>query len=280
MSEHNTPFFKAQRYKHEPYFEMSKAHFHPFYEIYYLISGKRRFFVSDTVYELDPGNILLIRKGELHRTTYVSSETHERFAINFSGSLIEPLIADTSHEIISGLFENPYLMIHASRRDYVEDLLQKLVQESTHPDEFSHHMIQGHLAELLVFLIRYQKAFEIPEVTASFHNPELASTIQAAAKYIRKHYAGTITLEAMAAKAHMSPSYFSKKFREVTSFGFKEYLIRIRLAESCKYLLETSDSITDIALSCGFNDSNYFGDLFRKMKGVSPLQYRKNKELI
>ena len=280
MSEGNESHFRAQRYKHEPYFEMSKAHFHPFYEVYYLISGKRRFFVSDTVYELEPGNLLLIKKGELHRTTYVSAETHERFAITFSDTFLKHLIKETSAETVMELFEKPFLSIQTSRRAYVEELMQKLVQESEHPDEFSPFQIQNSLEELIIFLIRFQKTFEIPDITTSFHNPELANTIQTSARYIRKNYANIITLEAMAKKANMSPAYFSKKFREVTSFGFKEYLIRIRLAESCKLLLDTTDSITEIALSCGFNDSNYFGDLFRKVKGVSPLQYRKNKELI
>lgn len=40
---------------------------------------------------------------------------------------------------------------------------------------------------------------------------------------------------------------------------------------------ETNKSITDIAFECGFNDSNYFGDSFRKIKGISPRKYRKNE---
>lgn len=40
-------------------------------------------------------------------------------------------------------------------------------------------------------------------------------------------------------------------------------------------LLNTGFSITEIAYSSGFNDSNYFGDVFKRIKGVSPLQYRK-----
>ncbi len=45
-------------------------------------------------------------------------------------------------------------------------------------------------------------------------------------------------------------------------------------------LLNTNQSITEIAEKCGFNDSNYFGDAFRKVKGVSPNKYRKNKGIV
>ena len=63
-------------------------------------------------------------------------------------------------------------------------------------------------------------------------------------------------------------------------FGFKEYLVNVRIKNACRLLLETNHSITDIAFECGFNDSNYFGDAFRRIKGIAPNKYRRNKEAI
>lgn len=84
----------------------------------------------------------------------------------------------------------------------------------------------------------------------------------------------------MADKFHISKSYLSKKFKSVTGFGFKEYLVNVRIKNACTLLLDTNKSITDIAFECGFNDSNYFGDAFRHVKGMSPNKYRRNKETI
>ena len=84
-------------------------------------------------------------------------------------------------------------------------------------------------------------------------------------------------LEDMSDKFHISRSYLSKKFKAVTGFGFKEYIVNVRIKNACRLLLETNKSITDIAFECGFNDSNYFGDSFRKIKGISPRKYRKNE---
>ena len=50
---------------------------------------------------------------------------------------------------------------------------------------------------------------------------------------------------------HLNPSYFSKKFKAVNGFGFKEYLNTIRINHSEQLLLETDMSITEIALECG-----------------------------
>ena len=62
--------------------------------------------------------------------------------------------------------------------------------------------------------------------------------------------------------------------------GFKEYLLNVRIKDACRRLLETNESITEIAFGCGFNDSNYFGDAFRRIKGISPNKYRHNKEVV
>ena len=54
----------------------------------------------------------------------------------------------------------------------------------------------------------------------------------------------------------------------------------MRIKHACDMLLNTGFSITEIAYSSGFNDSNYFGDVFKRIKGVSPLQYRKRQEYV
>ena len=85
-------------------------------------------------------------------------------------------------------------------------------------------------------------------------------------------------LDEIAHQFNLSRSYLSKKFKSSTGFGFKEYMINIRIKKACELLLGTDKTITEIAFECGFNDSNYFGDAFRRVKGVSPHKYRKNAE--
>jgi YesN/AraC family two-component response regulator len=78
----------------------------------------------------------------------------------------------------------------------------------------------------------------------------------------------------------MSPAYCSRKFKSVTGFGFKEYLTNIRIREASRLLLTTSKSITEIAEACGFGDGNYFGDAFKKIKGVPPRVFRKMQGVV
>lgn len=268
--------FIAERMKRDQYFNMKHSHFHPYYEIYYLYSGKRKFFVNDTLYTLGRGDILLIDKNILHRTTYISDETHERFVLNFSDQHLDPLIENNYKQQICDCFNQPLISIQLNRREYIEDLFQKIIYESNQLDEFSNHLLNNYFQELIIFLIRYQKNNASSILPTSITD----EIIQNTAKYIRCNYTQNITLDLAASYSNMSTTYFSKKFKHVTGFGFKEYLCKIRLTEASKRLLETNDSITAIAIECGFSDSNYFGDVFKKLKGISPLQYRKTNEIV
>ena len=152
----------------------------------------------------------------------------------------------------------------------MEELISRIEYEETGQDGFSPLMKRGCFYELLVSLSRCQEA------ETDHGRLELGEeTIEEAAKYIYDHYQNPITLEEMAELSHMSPAYFSRKFKAVTGFGYKEYLTNIRIREASRLLLNSDCSVIEIADRCGFGDGNYFGDAFREAKGVSPRAFRK-----
>ncbi|MFU0832435.1 MAG: HTH araC/xylS-type domain-containing protein [Oscillospiraceae bacterium] len=105
-----------------------------------------------------------------------------------------------------------------------------------------------------------------------------ALQIKKVLRRIREDYAEPLTLQQLAKEAGLAPQYFCRVFRQVTGHTPIDYLNYYRIECAAELLCATADSITQIALSCGFNDLSYFIRLFRRYKGVSPGEFRKQRQ--
>lgn len=271
MISSNSSIFMLERIKRPPMFQMEANHMHDYYELYYLLSGTRKYFIHHSFYTLHPHDMMLIQKGELHRTTYLSSSPHERTVLYFDDTWLQPLIACYGKDAILQCFSSPKLSIPVSKQDYLDDLLLRMNVEYQSKDIFSDRLLYNLFEELIIFLIRCREQ----QTEAYNYSQEADADISRAARYICENFHKDISLEYVAEISNLSPTYFSKKFKQTTGFGYKEYVNHIRLKEATRLLDETMESITTIAMQCGFNDSNYFGDVFKKTYGISPRTYRK-----
>lgn len=96
--------------------------------------------------------------------------------------------------------------------------------------------------------------------------------------YVNRYYTKDITLDDICNEFYCSRSFVSHIFKKTTGQSFREYLTETRI-RAAKILLEHSNlKITEIALSVGFNDSNYFSSVFRAYTGFSPRAYRCKKQ--
>lgn len=93
--------------------------------------------------------------------------------------------------------------------------------------------------------------------------------------YIRDNFERTVTLKELAAVAGMNPKYFCRAFAGMTGKTPIEYLNYYRVEQAGEQLILSDDSVTEIALSCGFNDMSYFSKTFSRLKGIPPTDYRR-----
>lgn len=263
--------------KQGKYYKMPNAHYHHVYEIYYLIAGTRKFFIESEIYNVGKGSLVLLEKNVMHKTEYSSDRLGERTYVLFNDRYYNALSEELGKDAVKSCFDRKVFAIPRNRRQYIEGILKQLEGEYINGDEYSDRLMELYLKELFIFLIRYNKSIGDNDSHILSSGDEI---IQSAARYISENYNKDISLIDVAEFVGMSSTYFSKKFKEVTGFGFKEYMLNIRMKKACLLLLETKLSVTEIAYETGFNDSNYFGDVFKRIKGVSPLKYRKNREYI
>jgi two-component system response regulator YesN len=99
--------------------------------------------------------------------------------------------------------------------------------------------------------------------------------LRKALRYINENYDKPITLGEVANHVQLSDNYFCRLFRKETEKNLIDYINVIRIEESKKLLLNSSNSLCDIAILVGFNDQSYFTKKFKNYEGVSPGVYRK-----
>ena len=107
------------------------------------------------------------------------------------------------------------------------------------------------------------------------HSYKKASAVENAKKYMNGNFHQPIKVENMAKAVHMSPSYFSRLFKEATTYSPYEYLLNLRLEKAKELLLKTDLPISEIAYQTGFNSDANFIYFFKKEMGISPLKFRK-----
>ena len=93
--------------------------------------------------------------------------------------------------------------------------------------------------------------------------------------FIESHYAEPLTLEIVSEAVFLSSSYFSALFKEYAGIGFAEYLAKVRMEKAKEFLERLDLNVTEISWKVGYEDPNYFSQVFRKITGLRPSEYRK-----
>ena len=120
--------------------------------------------------------------------------------------------------------------------------------------------------------------YDIIKTPSQIEDDEYSYHVTKAKNYIEAHYTEPITLQELADYLSINKSYFCTIFKKVTKQSFCTYTNHVRIEKSKLLLQNTTDSIIDIALSTGFSSSSYFNNTFKKIVGITPLEYRQDKQ--
>lgn len=231
-------------------------HYHSFYEIYYLEQGVCHYLIEGKMFEMDEGDIVFIPKGQIHKTSY--EDVHSRLLINCSGEYLKN--ADFSEAFV-------YRNEKHSREIY--RIMKKIEEEYLRGDKFSQNLIKGYMQQLLAVVYRTENCYKNTRHQNKY--------VQKALDMLEEDFTSEITLSALADEFGISAEHFSRIFKKETGLGFNEYLSLLRLKKAESILKKNEDAtVSEVAFSCGFNDSNYFCEKFKKVYGISPLKFKKS----
>ncbi|WP_168121756.1 AraC family transcriptional regulator [Paenibacillus sp. HB172176] len=244
-------------------FTMEGHHAHDSYELYYLFSGERDFFIRDRTYRVRQGSFAFVEKEELHRTIDTGTSNHERIVINFTDALLFGLPRCGHNGVIT---------LPPQEQFKGEAILRELVAETQGDAEGRDVMLEALLRQLLLLVFRAQtKSSQQQE-----HQPSAVHRMMSEiASYISANCEDSLLLKDVAERFFISPYYLSRKFKQCTGFGFAEYVQLVRIREAQRLLRETNLAMLEVADRCGIGALAHFHKLFKRISGCSPLQYRK-----
>lgn len=93
-------------------------------------------------------------------------------------------------------------------------------------------------------------------------------------QYIQKHYIEDISMQDVAEAMNYSNAYFSKLFKQGFNQSFTTYLTEYRIEKAKELLIDITVNVKEISEKVGYNDSNYFAKVFKRVVGVTPSEYR------
>lgn len=129
--------------------------------------------------------------------------------------------------------------------------------------------------DLIFWLTRVMERFS--ELVFHLVDIKHKDIIYKAIEYIKRGYREKITLEDTALHVGLSPSYFSKVFKEEMGTSFNNYLGELRVSKSKALLLTTDATIIEVCEQSGFEDQSYFTKVFKKYTGVTPRRFRERR---
>ena len=175
--------------------------------------------------------------------------------------------------MLQAMFEQkPRVLTLTDRNSVVYQLMKSIIPLADSTNEQSRHLCSLLCTQVMLEIARLRSQNQSPEVTVNRYITE-------ALDILYESYAEPLTASDVAERLHIHPSYLHRLFREYTSRTMKDHLQRIRIRHAQELLTETRKSVQEIAGEVGFSNTQQFQQIFRRIVGVRPLDYRRQQQV-
>ncbi len=249
-------------------------HSHPYFEIYFFISGHNQIVVEGLDKQLCRGDVLIFPPGVMHRNIHLGNEIpYERFYMYATRSFLNSV--STSDYDIPGTMKrmtrDEHYCFHIGEED-LEKLVafaDQVIREADGQEPAERLMNRYQFSTLLIRALSMMTSVDvIPQTDYSKGMGELI-------RYINLHVTEPLSLDDLANTFHVSKFYMLREFKNYTGISVHQYLIIRRIMVS-QGMIRHGEKPREACYKCGFTDYSSYYRAFRARVGMSPEQYRKS----
>lgn len=238
-------------------------HWHEHIELLYFLSGKCSFTCNGKVFPVRANDFVVVNNSEIH--SYIASENVSYFCI-----LIYPEFFHDVNFNTKTLIDN---IIHNDK--FIREIIIKMYSEYASAEKGSDMVLKGMAYQLMAYLFRNFVSTHLSD-KETYLNASKLERINTILDYISKHYQEKISTLELAKLCYISEGHLCRFFKNNIGKSATEYINEFRIEKAAVMLINTDESITNIATEVGFEDMNYFSRTFKKIRKESPMEYRKN----
>ncbi len=249
-------------------------HFHPEYQIGYVASGAGERVIGDDVQAIEEGEVVVLGPNLPHVwrfDTWIKELPINAVAIHFREDFLgreffdKPEMCDL-RLLLSRASQG--LQVVGQTRNRVADKIESLRGQSGF----------ARLLTLLAILDEIARSREVLTLSSPMFQPvkaelEVARLTRVYA-FVKSNLDQPLDRDTAADIAHMSPGAFSRFFKTHTGMAFHDFVVDVRIGHACQLLLDPNKAITDVAFDSGFADLSTFNRSFRKLRNMTPSEYR------
>lgn len=240
--------------------EYFSPHWHDYFELEIVLSGAGEHIYNNTSYTLGRGSIYLMSHYDFHELS--AKEDMQILKLQFNENVLPVELNDFLF-----LSHNRFCcVVDENEMQHIIKLFSILKREEQRGGLFSEMLIKNLIAEIIITVIRNSSQNE---------NTVIPSLLQNATVYIRNNFREPLSLKLIAKHCNVTPNYLGVQFTKKMGISFSDYLNTVRLRYACNLLDSTDLTVKEIAFACGYNSVEYFGYVFKKTLGDSPLNYKK-----
>ena len=248
-------------------------HYHPEYELTYIIKGNGRRMVGDDMENFNEGDLVLLGPDLPHTWIGERSSTTENniaLVIQFSEEFLAPFLSLIEMKSMNELLTKSERGIRFLKFQpiAIEKRMLQIIEDTTIK------RVTG-LIELLYDLSNKKYKVLASHKFNVLKNEKTESRLNKVLLYIQKNYRNTIKLQEASELIHLSNTAFCKFFKRSVGKTFSDYLNDLRILHACTLLIETDKPISQVATESGFENLAYFNRVFLKKKKSQPTIFRR-----